>query len=98
MPNWFTSRPLFGKTVLVTRPEDSISCACQHQLRDLGANVLCQPAIEIAAPRDWSPVDSIIHRLAEFDWLVFSSVNGVHYFLRRLFELGHDLRSLGKRD
>src|SRR5436305_975668 len=47
VPNWFTSRPLFGQTVLVTRPEhqaDDLSA----RLRDLGANVLRQPAIEIS--------------------------------------------------
>jgi uroporphyrinogen III methyltransferase/synthase len=91
--NWFTSRPMFGRTVLVTRPghqADELS----RQLRNLGAHVLVQPAIEIAAPRDWAPVDAIISRLPEFDWLVFSSSNGVEYFFRRLFELGHDIRSL----
>ena len=49
--NWFTSRPLFGRTVLVTRPElqtESMSA----KLRELGANVLAQPAIEISEPAD----------------------------------------------
>ena len=80
--NWFTSRPLFGRTVLVTRPE--------HQADDL-ATQLAQPGCERARasrrsksadPRDWSPVDAAIGRLAEFDWLVFSSSNGVEYFFR----------------
>jgi uroporphyrinogen III methyltransferase/synthase len=94
LPNWFVSRPLFGKTVLVTRPATQ-SAGLANQTQNLGANVLCQPVIEIAPPRDWSAVDAIIRRLGEFDWLVFSSTNGVHYFLRRLFELGLDLRNLG---
>ena len=47
--NWFTSRPLFGRTVLVTRPEHQADDLAS-KLRDLGANVLCQPAIEIAEP------------------------------------------------
>jgi uroporphyrinogen III methyltransferase/synthase len=93
--NWFTSRPLFGQTVLVTRPEHQ-SDDLAAKLRDLGANVLCQPAIEIGTPPDWGPVDAAIGRLDEFDWLVFSSVNGVRYFLDRLPTLGFDLRKLGQ--
>lgn len=92
--NWFTARPLFGKTILVTRPEQQ-SQGTVARLSGLGAKVLVQPAIEISAPADCSPVDDAIKRLSEFDWLVFSSSNGVHYFLRRLLALGHDLRWLG---
>jgi uroporphyrinogen III methyltransferase / synthase len=94
--NWFTSRPLFGRTVLVTRPEQQAE-SLAADLRRLGADVLYQPAIEISAPTDWRPVDAVIERLAEFDWLVFSSSNGVHYFLRRLLATGHDVRALGGR-
>jgi uroporphyrinogen III methyltransferase/synthase len=92
--NWFTSRPLFGRTVLVTRPRHQ-SDDLAESLRNLGAHVLCQPAIAITEPDDWAPVDAVISRLGEFDWLVFSSANGVEHFLRRLLESGHDLRSLG---
>jgi uroporphyrinogen III methyltransferase/synthase len=92
--SWFTSQPLFGQTVLVTRPGQQIEPTASR-LRQLGANVLYQPAIEIAEPRDWTPVDAAIGRLADFDVLVFSSSNGVHFFLGRLFALGLDLRALG---
>jgi uroporphyrinogen III methyltransferase/synthase len=92
--NWFTRRPLFGRTVLVTRPRDQAD-ALAEQLRNLGAHVEFQPAIQIGPPPDWSPVDATIGRLGDCDWLVFSSANGVDYFLRRLIELGHDARSLG---
>jgi uroporphyrinogen III methyltransferase/synthase len=92
--NWFTARPLFGRTVLVTRPEHQ-SQNLSHQLRSLGANVLCQPAITVSPPPNWSVVDEAIERLAEFDWLVFSSANGVNFFLDRLRELGHDARRMG---
>lgn len=91
--NWFTSRPLFGQTVLVTRPAHQAQ-AMAGQLFELGAGVLYQPAIEISAPRDGAAVDKIIGRLDQFDWLVFSSGNGVHYFFERLLALGHDLRAL----
>jgi uroporphyrinogen III methyltransferase/synthase len=93
--NWFTTRPLFGRTVLVTRPEHQSSDLTQR-LRSLGANVLCQPAIEIGPPRDSSDIDDVIQRLSDFDWLVFSSANGVCFFFDRLEKLGHDARHLGR--
>jgi uroporphyrinogen III methyltransferase / synthase len=92
--NWFNTRPLFGRTVLVTRPEHQAD-ELAHRLRSLGANVLCQPAIEISPPVDWSPVDAAIKRLADFDWLVFSSSNGVHFFMQHLLGRGKDARQLG---
>jgi len=94
LSNWFTSRPLFGRTVLVTRPEHQ-SEDLAAMLRSLGAHVLLQPAIEISPPSDWSAVDAAIGRLEDFDWLVFSSSNGVNHFLGRLLARGHDLRRLG---
>lgn len=93
-PNWFTSRPLFGRTVLVTRPEGQAD-ELASWLRNLGAEVLRQPAITIRPPRDWGPVDDVIRRLAKFDWLVFSSANGVDHFFDRLAALGLDARKLG---
>lgn len=92
--NWFNARPLFGRTVLVTRPEHQAD-ALAKRLGDLGASVICQPAIEITPPHDWSAVDATIGRLKEFDWLAFSSANGVQYFLNRILALGHDMRALG---
>ncbi len=91
--NWFTARPLFGKRVLVTRPARQAD-AMVSRLRSLGAEVLYQPAIEILPPADWTAVDAVINRLAEFDWLVFSSANGVESFFGRLFQLGHDVRAV----
>jgi uroporphyrinogen III methyltransferase/synthase len=92
--NWFTTRELFGQTVLVTRPEHQ-SQDVARRLRELGAHVLSQPAITIDAPADWAAVDQVIKRLVEFDWLVFSSANGVRYFFDRLAHLGLDARKLG---
>jgi uroporphyrinogen III methyltransferase/synthase len=92
--NWFISRPLFGRTVLVTRPEHQSQDVAQR-LRNLGANVMCQPAIEIDEPQDWSAVDEVIEELAQFEWLVFSSANGVRYFFDRLKHSGYDARRLG---
>lgn len=92
--NWFVERPLFGQTILVTRPRKQAQ-SLRDRLEELGAKVLLQPAIEIAAPADWSPVDKALSQIEQFDWLVFSSSNGVRYLLDRLCQPGSDLRRLG---
>jgi len=90
--SWFASRPLFGRTVLITRPADQVE-PLRERLEELGARTLIQPAIEITEPADWQPVDDAIARLESFDWLVFSSANGVRSFLDRLLRSG-DVRRL----
>ncbi len=92
--SWFAARPLFGVRVLVTRPRDQ-AASLRQLLEELGAEVLIQPAIEISEPADWGPVDAALARLDRFDWLVFSSGNGVRSLLDRLLATGGDLRSLG---
>jgi uroporphyrinogen III methyltransferase/synthase len=92
--NWFERRPLFGKCVLVTRPRPQAGDMVR-QLENLGAMPLLLPAVEIGPPVDWAPVDAALERLAEYDWLVFTSGNGVRSFLGRLFQVGRDLRRLG---
>ncbi len=89
--SWYSSRPLFGQCVLVTRPQGADD-ALGSAFRELGAETLLQPAIAISDPPDWAPVDDVIRRLGEFDWVVFSSANGVRYFLERIYEQGADLR------
>jgi uroporphyrinogen III methyltransferase/synthase len=91
--NWFEKRPLFGVTVMAARPAEQ-AAALADQLSELGARVLLQPAIEISDPPDWSPVDGALARLDQFDWLVFSSANGVRYLLDRLLATGRDTRAL----
>lgn len=92
--NWFAERPLYGQTVLVTRPAHQ-QAAMEQMLTEYGARVLLQPAITIEAPADWTRVDEAITRLGDFDWIVFSSTNGVAAFLDRIVERGRDLRILG---
>ncbi len=92
--NWFEQRPLFGQRVLVTRPAHQAGDLAEL-LQEAGAEVLFQPAIAIRDPLDWQPVDEALTRLDRFDWLVFSSVNGVHAFFSRLGATGRDLRALG---
>lgn len=91
--SWFAARPLAGRTILVTRPRGQAAALC-NRFAELGARVLVQPMIEIAPPPDWTPVDDALERLGEYDWLVFSSANGVRCLLERLCTK-KDLRSLG---
>jgi uroporphyrinogen III methyltransferase/synthase len=93
--SWFDKRPLFGQKILVTRPSHQADDLARP-LAELGANVLLQPAIEIRSASDSSPIDRALERLDRFDWLVFSSANGVRYSLDRLPAIDRDLRQLGR--
>jgi uroporphyrinogen III methyltransferase/synthase len=92
---WFSEQPLFGQTVLVTRPVHQ-AAAMEHALAQLGARVLLQPAVSIEPPSTWTQVDEAINLVHEFDWVVFSSANGVDGFIGRLYQLEWDLRVLGR--
>lgn len=93
--DWFSQRPLFGKRVLVTRPRHQAG-AMVERLVELGAVPFVLPTVEIRPPADWSAVDRAIGLIDHFDWLVFTSANGVDAFLSRLEALGRDLRVLGR--
>lgn len=87
--------PLAGKRVLLTRPRRQ-SEGLWRRLNELGAAVLAQPAIEIGPPADWVPVDSALAHLDDYQWLVFSSSNGVRALLERLQSLRGDLRPVAR--
>ncbi|MEW4569857.1 uroporphyrinogen-III C-methyltransferase [Tautonia sp. JC769] len=91
---WFERLPLFGRTIVVTRPigESDPSAA---DLEALGAEVVIAPTVRILPIDDPGPMDDAIDRLPAFDWLVFTSGNGVRHFLDRLEARGRDLRALG---
>jgi uroporphyrinogen III methyltransferase/synthase len=92
--SWFEKRPLFGKRVVVTRPRHQAT-GMVRRLEELGAIVFTLPLVEIRRLTDWSRVDDAIARLKDFDWLVFTSANGVDAFLGRVLELKADIRALG---
>lgn len=92
--DWFTSRPLFGQTVLVTRPRHQAEPMVER-LGELGAGALVQPTIRIEPATDLAALDDAISRLSQFDWVVFSSSNGVRTFFDRLEEKELDARALG---
>lgn len=91
--HWFEDRPLFGLRIAITRPSAQAGDAIQRCL-ELGAEPVLMPLIEIEPPEDWSDVDRALARLPEFDWLVFTSVNGVEAMLQRLWDTGHDARRI----
>jgi uroporphyrinogen III methyltransferase/synthase len=85
---WFETRPLFGRTVVVTRAREQVS-GLRLRLEELGAEVLELPAIEI------SPVEITLPDLASYEWLVFTSPNGVRAFFHDgLAPAGLDARAL----
>ena len=90
---WFEDRPLFGQVIGITRPEEQADEAASRAV-ELGAAPVLLPTIEIVCPEKWDEVDAAIARLHEFDWIVFTSVNGVQGLLNRLWDTGHDLRRL----
>jgi len=92
---WFDNRPLLGKRIVVTRARAQASDLIRH-LSELGAECLEHPTIKIEPPVDWAPVDQALDRIAEYDWLIFTSVNGVKFFFERLFSRGLDVRVLGR--
>ncbi len=93
--NWFQNRPLFGQTVLVTRPVVQ-SDQTLREFEHLGACTLSWPGIEINPVANHAQLDHTIANLRSYDWVVFSSVNGVDSFLNRMWELGLDSRDFGQ--
>lgn len=77
------SRPLDGATVVVTRPAGQGEVLA-GTLAELGAQVILLPLLAIAPPVDWSAADRAIQRISEFDWIVFTSANGVRGLIDRL--------------
>lgn len=88
---WFEKKPLFGQKIGITRPVGQAEPQIKRAF-ELGAQPVLMPSIRIEPVDDWSKVDATLKRLAEFDWLVFTSVNGVNAFFDRLWQLGHDAR------
>jgi uroporphyrinogen III methyltransferase/synthase len=91
--SWFERLPLFGQTIVVTRAREQ-AAALATPLRQLGAEVIELPTIEIQAAGDYAPLDRALAQLGDYDWLVFTSANGVRSFLDRLDASAADLRGI----
>lgn len=94
--SWFERRPLFGKRILMTRAKEQAA-----ELADLldayGAEAVEAPTIRIVPPEDWTAVDRAIDSVGSYQWVIFTSVNGVDRFMTRLRAKGLDARCLAGR-
>jgi uroporphyrinogen III methyltransferase/synthase len=91
--NWFENKPLFGKHIVVTRAREQASDFLAR-LTALGAACIEFPTIQVVPPKSWDALDRAMLRLERYQWLLFTSVNGVKYFFERLEHLGLDMREL----
>ncbi len=92
---WFEDKPLFGRRVLVTRAREQAPGLSDLLARE-GAEPIPIPTIEIVPPEDYGPLDAAIARLGAYDWVIFTSGNGVSSFSSRLRALGKDARAFGR--
>ncbi len=91
---WFDTRPLFGKGILVTRATDQAG-VFSRLLEGYGAQVLECPTIVVTPPENFQDLDDSLRTLKRYDWVIFTSANGVQFFFERLHALGLDSRALG---
>jgi len=89
---WFDDRPLFGKRIVVTRSREQAGDLVD-MLEDRGAEAILAPTIGIAPPEDLTALDHACAEAGSFDWIVFTSSNGVDAFMERLLATG-DIRDL----
>lgn len=91
--SWFEEKPFFGKRVVVTRSREQAS-DLSRRIEELGGEAWEFPAIEIIPPLDFTPLDQAIAKITTYQWLIFTSVNGVDAFFSRLRHHGGDIRDL----
>lgn len=91
--NWFEQKPLMGRSVVVTRAREQAS-GLAASLAELGAEVIQCPTIEISPMADYAELDGALAQLNSYQWVIFTSVNGVRHFWLRLAQAGKDSRVL----
>ncbi len=91
--NWYENKPLFGKKIIITRARSQAS-KLSKRLKELGAKCVEFPTISIEPPPSWDDCDRAIESLSNYDWIIFTSVNGVSFFFERLWENNRDTRYL----
>ncbi|MDB6146603.1 MAG: nasF, partial [Spartobacteria bacterium] len=92
--NWYENRPLSGKRIVVTRTRKQ-AAALTSKLRDLGADILELPTIRIEPPSDLRGFAQLVQDAHGYDWIVFTSPNGVDAFFEMFFKLYDDAREIG---
>jgi len=90
---WFETLPLSGRRILITRAREQAS-GFAAVLEAAGAEVMEFPTIGFAPPESWAPLDAAVARLREYQWVIFTSANGVRFFWERLQAAGRDTRDL----
>lgn len=93
--NWFEKRPLFGKRIVTTRAQEQ-AAEFSQLLTAYGAESVELPTIQLVPPASWEAVDQAIGRIDQYDWLIFTSVNGVTPFMQRVQAMGKDARAFAK--
>jgi uroporphyrinogen III methyltransferase/synthase len=93
--NWFEAMPLFGRRIVITRAaHDAGEFAAR--IRALGGEAIEFPTIETAPPSSYEILDRAIAEIGSFDWIVFTSANGVDHFVDRMRTNARDLRAVGR--
>jgi len=92
--NWFESRPLFGRRIVVTRTRKQAG-ALSSGLRALGADVWEIPTIRIEEPEKLLEFGQLVQDSHGYDWIIFTSPNGVDAFFRLFYKLYDDARDIG---
>jgi uroporphyrinogen III methyltransferase/synthase len=92
---WFEHKPLFGKRILVTRAR-SQSSELTGLITNLGGEAIEFPVIRIVEPERGELLNAALHQLAEYDWVIFTSVNGVKHFFDRIQKSQLDIRQMYK--
>ncbi len=90
---WWENKLLFGRSVVITRPRH-LQRSFREKILDLGGEPVFFPTVEIVPPPDNVELDRCLDRIAEFGWIVFTSIHGVMYFFRRMRERKIDFREL----
>jgi uroporphyrinogen III methyltransferase / synthase len=91
--NWFETRPLFGRRIVITRAHEQAR-EFVTLLSAYGAETIEAPTITLAPPASWDALDRAIARLTDYAWLIFTSVNGIAPFMTRLRLASRDVRAL----
>jgi uroporphyrinogen III methyltransferase/synthase len=91
--NWFETKPLFGRRIVITRPRVQ-AAAFAARIEALGGEVVEFPTIEIRPPESYDSLDRAIDSAGDYQWLIFTSANGVRYFLERWRHNARDIRDL----
>jgi len=91
--SWFENKPIFGKRILITRSREQSGKTAQA-IAEQGGDPVVFPTIRIQPPADYRELDRAISSIVTYDWVIFTSVNGVEKFFERFFQVREDIRDM----